>query len=82
MPTPKPRTTIYLEPELYKSLELRAKEERRSLSNLCNLLIEVAMQIWLNENPQPEPEPEPEPTAKPAVAKAKSAAAKTKRRKV
>jgi len=81
VPTPKPRTTIYLEPELYEALERRAKEERRSISNLCNLLIEVAMQVWLNENPSdPEPEPEP-PTAKPA-AKTKPAATRTKKGKI
>jgi len=78
VPTPKPRTTIYLEPELFDALERRAKEERRSVSNLCNLLIEVAMQTWFNENPS---EPEPEPTAKPA-AKTKTAAARAKRRKI
>lgn len=72
MPTPKPRTTIYIEPELYETLQRRAKEERRSISNLCNILIEDAMTVWLENNPEPEP-----PTAKPA-AKTKPAAAKTK----
>lgn len=54
VPTPKPRTTIYLAPELYQALERRAKEERRSISNLCNILIEDAMQVWLETNPAPE----------------------------
>jgi hypothetical protein len=48
VPTKKPRTTIYLEPELMKALEERAKEEKRTVSNLCNLLIEQAMNEWLN----------------------------------
>ena len=65
MPTPKPRTTIYIEPELYEALQRRAKEERRSISNLCNILIEDAMTVWLETNPTPEPKPEP--TAKPAA---------------
>jgi hypothetical protein len=28
-----------LEPELFQALERRAKEEKRSMSNLCNLLL-------------------------------------------
>jgi len=40
-------------------LERRAKEERRSISNLCNILIEDAMQIWLETNPPPEPKDSP-----------------------
>ena len=42
-----PRKTIYLEPELMQALEERAKEEKRTVSNLCNLLIEQAMNEWL-----------------------------------
>ncbi len=49
VPTKKPRTTIYLDPELMKSLEERAKEEKRTVSNLCNLLIEQAMNEWLKQ---------------------------------
>ena len=49
VPTKKPRTTIYLEPELYQALEERAKEEKRTISNLCNLLIEQAMSEWLKQ---------------------------------
>ena len=49
VPTKKPRTTIYLEPELMQALEERAKEEKRTVSNLCNLLIEQAMNEWLNQ---------------------------------
>ena len=49
VPTKKPRTTIYLEPELMQFLEERAKEEKRTLSNLCNLLIEQAMNEWLKQ---------------------------------
>jgi hypothetical protein len=49
VPTKKPRTTIYLEPELMQALEERAKEEKRTISNLCNLLIEQAMNEWLNQ---------------------------------
>jgi hypothetical protein len=49
VPTKKPRTTIYLEPELMQALEQRAKEEKRTVSNLCNLLIEQAMNEWLKE---------------------------------
>lgn len=74
VPTPKPRTTIYLDPELYQALERRAKEERRSISNLCNILIEDAMQIWLETNPPPEPKDSP--AAKPTTA------SKTKRSKI
>lgn len=49
VPTKKPRTTIYLEPELMQALEERAKEEKRTVSNLCNLLIEQAMNEWLKK---------------------------------
>jgi len=49
VPTKKPRTTIYLEPELMQALEERAKEEKRTVSNLCNLLIEQAMGEWLKQ---------------------------------
>ncbi len=49
VPTKKPRTTIYLEPELMQALEERAKEEKRTVSNLCNLLIEQAMNEWLKQ---------------------------------
>lgn len=52
VPTKKPRTTIYLEPELMQALEQRAKEEKRTVSNLCNLLIEQAMNEWLNQRKQ------------------------------
>jgi hypothetical protein len=47
VPTQKPRTTIYLEPELFEALQDRAKEEKRTVSNLSNLLIEQAMKAWL-----------------------------------
>ena len=56
VPTNKPRTTIYLEPEIYKALENRAKAEKRTISNLCNLLLEQEMLRWLDEreaNPPP-----------------------------
>lgn len=49
VPTKKPRTTIYLEPDLMEALERRAKEEKRTVSNLCNLLIEQAMNDWLKQ---------------------------------
>lgn len=49
VPTKKPRTTIYLEPELMQALEERAKEEKRTVSNLCNLLIEQNMNEWLKQ---------------------------------
>ena len=49
VPTKKPRTTIYLEAEIMQALEERAKEEKRTISNLCNLLIEQAMNEWLNQ---------------------------------
>jgi hypothetical protein len=52
VPTKKPRTTIYLEPELMQALEERAKQERRTVSNLCNLLIEQAMDEWLKQKPK------------------------------
>ena len=67
------RPTLYIAPELYEALQRRAKEERRSISNLCNILIEDAMQVWLDANP-PEPK-DPTTAVKPA---AKSAAAKAK----
>lgn len=73
VPTPNPTTTLYIEPDLYEALQRRAKEERRSISNLCNILIEDAMQVWLDANP-PEPK-DPTTAVKPA---AKSAAAKAK----
>ncbi|MFH7029358.1 MAG: ribbon-helix-helix protein, CopG family [Heteroscytonema crispum UTEX LB 1556] len=49
VPTKKPRTTIYLEPELMEALEERAKQEKRTVSNLCNLLLEQAMSEWLKQ---------------------------------
>ncbi|NJR19983.1 MAG: ribbon-helix-helix protein, CopG family [Calothrix sp. CSU_2_0] len=49
VPTKKPRTTIYLEPELMQALEERAKQEKRTVSNLCNLLLEQAMSEWLKQ---------------------------------
>lgn len=49
VPTKKPRTTIYLDPELMQAIEERAKEEKRTVSNLCNLLIEQAMNEWLKQ---------------------------------
>ena len=36
---------------MYDALQRRAKDERRSISNLCNILIEDAMQLWLDANP-------------------------------
>jgi hypothetical protein len=77
MPTHKPRTTIYLEPELFQALEQRAKQEKRTMSNLCNLLMEQAMEIWLKThtvtNPIPDRPEDRQPTAatKATVAKAK-----------
>jgi hypothetical protein len=53
VPTQKPRTTIYLEPELFEALQERAKEEKRTVSNLSNLLIEQAMKAWLADNKPP-----------------------------
>jgi excinuclease UvrABC nuclease subunit len=44
-----PRTTIYLEPELMEALEERAKQEKRTVSNMCNLLLEQAMSEWLKQ---------------------------------
>ena len=52
VPTKKPRTTIYLDPDVMLSLEERAKEEKRTVSNLCNLLIEQAMNEWLKQRKQ------------------------------
>ncbi|MHC5853569.1 ribbon-helix-helix domain-containing protein [Nostoc sp.] len=49
MPTRKPRTTIYLEPELMQALIQRAKAEKRTISNLCNVLIEQVMTEWESE---------------------------------
>jgi hypothetical protein len=49
VPTKKPRTTIYLEPELMQAIEERAKDEKRTVSNLCNLLLEQAMNEWLKQ---------------------------------
>jgi hypothetical protein len=57
VPTKKPRTTIYIEPELFQALEERAKEEKRTISNLCNLLIEQAMKAWLESRPTDTPNP-------------------------
>lgn len=69
MATDKPRTTIYLEPELFQALERRAKEDKRSMSNLCNLLLEQEMRIWLDNNPEVTPE------TKTSVARTKSTTA-------
>jgi hypothetical protein len=74
--TDKPRTTIYLEPELFQALERRAKEEKRSMSNLCNLLLEQEMRIWLDNNPEVTPE------AKISTARTKTTAAKTKTKQI
>lgn len=56
VPTKKPRTTIYIEPELMQALEKRAKKEKRTISNLCNLLIEQAMNEWLEQEKTSENE--------------------------
>jgi hypothetical protein len=74
--TDKPRTTIYLEPELFQALERRAKEEKRSMSNLCNLLLEQEMRIWLDNNP--EVTPEAKSTARTKATTATKATARTK----
>lgn len=42
-----PRKTIYLEPKTMEALKKRAKKEKRTVSNLCNLLIEQEMSEWL-----------------------------------
>ncbi|WP_333355699.1 ribbon-helix-helix domain-containing protein [Microcoleus sp. B3-A4] len=84
MATDKPRTTIYLEPELFQALERRAKEEKRSMSNLCNLLLEQEMRIWLANNPEDPPEVKPSSTrtkattATKATAKSKQARGSTR----
>jgi hypothetical protein len=74
--TDKPRTTIYLEPELFQALERRAKEEKRSMSNLCNLLLEQEMRIWLDNNP--EVTPEAKPTTRTKTTTATKTTARTK----
>jgi len=82
--TDKPRTTIYLELELFQALERRAKEEKRSMSNLCNLLLEQEMKIWLDNNPENPPEAKPSSnrtkatTATKATAKTKQSRASTR----
>jgi hypothetical protein len=73
--TDKPRTTIYLEPELFQALERRAKEEKRSMSNLCNLLLEQEMRIWLDNNPEVTPEAK-------STARTKTTAARTKTKQI
>ena len=72
MATDKPRTTIYLEPELFQALERRAKQEKRSMSNLCNLLLEQEMRIWLDNNPEVTPEAKSTPQTKATAAKTKT----------
>ncbi|NJN13202.1 MAG: hypothetical protein HC836_44780 [Richelia sp. RM2_1_2] len=42
-----PRKTIYLELKTMEALKKRAKKEKRTVSNLCNLLIEQEMSEWL-----------------------------------
>lgn len=42
-----PRKTIYLEPKTLEALKQRANKEKRTVSNLCNLLIEQEMSEWL-----------------------------------
>lgn len=42
-----PRKTIYLEPKTMEALKQRANKEKRTVSNLCNLLIEQEMSEWL-----------------------------------
>lgn len=79
--TDKPRTTIYLEPELFQALERRAKEEKRSMSNLCNLLLEQEMKIWLDNNPEVTPETKTSVARTKSTTAAKPAATKTKRGK-
>ncbi len=80
MATDKPRTTIYLEPELFQALERRAKEEKRSMSNLCNLLLEQEMRIWLDNNPEvtPKAKSTAQTKATPAKTKTKQIRGKTK----
>jgi len=73
--TDKPRTTIYLEPELFQALERRAKQEKRSMSNLCNLLLEQEMRIWLDNNPEVTPEAK-------STARTKTTAARTKTKQI
>ena len=75
MATDKPRTTIYLEPELFQALERRAKQEKRSMSNLCNLLLEQEMRIWLDNNPEVTPEAK-------STARTKTTAARTKTKQI
>jgi hypothetical protein len=44
-----PRKTIYLEMKMMQALKERAKEEKRTVNNLCNLLLEQAMNEWLKQ---------------------------------
>jgi hypothetical protein len=76
--TDKPRTTIYLEPELFQALERRAKEEKRSMSNLCNLLLEQEMTIWLQSNPEVTPAETKAPATRTKATTATKATTKTK----
>jgi len=64
-----------LEPELFQALERRAKQEKRSMSNLCNLLLEQEMRIWLDNNPEVTPEAK-------STARTKTTAAKTKTKQI
>jgi hypothetical protein len=69
-----------LEPELFQALERRAKQEKRSMSNLCNLLLEQEMRIWLDNNPEvtPEAKSTAQTKATPAKTKTKQIRGKTK----
>jgi hypothetical protein len=61
-----------LEPELFQALERRAKQEKRSMSNLCNLLLEQEMRIWLDNNPEVTSEAKSTPQTKTTAAKTKT----------
>lgn len=43
MPTPSKRATVYLDPELHRALRLKAAETDRSISELVNEAVQVAL---------------------------------------
>lgn len=64
MPTKKPKVTIYLTEAHKAELHKWADSEKRSISNLVELLVEKALNDRIQSEPngdRPQPTPEPPP---------------------
>jgi hypothetical protein len=54
MPSKKPRVVVYLSEEIKAELDKWAEDERRTVNNLVNILIEDALQSKRKKQTQPE----------------------------